>query len=533
MQKNYFYPIKIPLTIIRNDLLNYETIYLTSETTFPIYQLKYFYLKSLISLNNFDNNETFSNINATEIYKLYSISNTTPVKNIKQIDFYPLFNNIPQNNLLALRTLIQYKPFLYNYYYMMAEISRLEENYADALNFYNEGVKQKELYCYLSLARIYIEPGLIESYNIQRSPQKTLDLLLESFNYFGLFDKPFESFIGLYLLYLYYDSFLDFKNLILSEKTLDVPKSKLLDLLINIDFLKDETFDKFQLLRESSNFNKIILGDLLQETFFGGPEGLSLKLYEEAFREDKYSLYASIRVYHEKKKIISKSTKESLSKVFKSTILRNKALIFSQELLYYQLLEDPEFHKNHILTDYTISQANRLLEFGDYGVLLPLFRLFKHKEKSIKKGDDLIEKQQLQQKLYEIALKLMETDAGEFKEGPLAYCLEKAKGCNRDFQKSFELYEGLLKKTLKNRLDSFFFTYRLGSLMALEKDFIDESQKLSELAFRKVLRTLKVGINNITSLYDLAKIYRRRNEKNLQKLCYQYIIKVNNIIMFI
>ena len=69
--------------------------------------------------------------------------------------------------------------------------------------------------------------------------------------------------------------------------------------------------------------------------------------------------------------------------------------------------------------------------------------------------------------------------------------------------------------------------------MALEKDFIDESQKLSELAFRKVLRTLKVGINNITSLYDLAKIYRRRNEKNLQKLCYQYIIKVNNIIMFI
>ena len=80
---------------------------------------------------------------------------------------------------------------------MNGEIARLQGDYSVSLNFFLQGIEEKDFYCHLFLSRIYIEPGLLNSYAQERSPQKTLDYLLNSFLEFGLFDKPFDSLSGL------------------------------------------------------------------------------------------------------------------------------------------------------------------------------------------------------------------------------------------------------------------------------------------------------------------------------------------------
>jgi len=65
----------------------------------------------------------------------------------------------------------------------------------------------------------------------------------------------------------------------------------------------------------------------------------------------------------------------------------------------------------------------------------------------------------------------------------------------------------------------------MSSLLSLEYELQPEADKLMNLAYIKVLRTLKKEVA-ITSVYDLAKIFRKNGETDLQRDCYRFILKL-------
>ena len=300
MEADYFYPIRFPLSLLRKDIFSIENLYITTETIFPLYQIKYLQIKYNIPQNSFTFlNQTTSN----DLFMLYSLENYK-LNAIKNLDFYPYFSNIPLDGLNKIKSMIISKPFLYNFYYMNGEIARLFGEFSESLDFFLKGIGEKDFYCYLFLSRIYVEPGLLLCYSQERSPEKTLNYLLDSFFEFGLFDKPFESLSGLYLLYLYYDSFKDFRSLVELERQSDSLKGMLLDLLISLDFLRKETFEKFTTLKErllKSKTNHILLGDLMQSCFFGSVSDFSLKIYQKGLIANPESISYNLRIFHEYK----------------------------------------------------------------------------------------------------------------------------------------------------------------------------------------------------------------------------------------
>ena len=91
MEVDSFYPIRFPLSLLRPELSFIEHLYLTNETIFPLYQLKYLQIKYSIPQNSF---HFLNQTTPQHLFKLYSLSNYKQTS-IKNLDLYPFFTNIP------------------------------------------------------------------------------------------------------------------------------------------------------------------------------------------------------------------------------------------------------------------------------------------------------------------------------------------------------------------------------------------------------------------------------------------------------
>ena len=502
-----FYKIMLPL--LDSSLKNqYQPIYFTQKTRYPKYQFKYYQMKGYHISDELLSEKIIDSIRPHAI--LLESSN--------EKEFFPMFRLMTSKEFDSCFEFFSKRTTLNNYFYTVGSIYEKKMDYVRAKEFLEKGCQQNEMFSLLKMIRILSEPILADKYQIKVDYNRSLNLILQNFMYNGLFDcfiPNYETFHGIYLLYLYMDCFSEMSNLA-HEISL---KNPLLKLFLTIKWENPEIYSILQEIESRYPENFLLLGDLYHPRILGvNIETEFNKMqdkYTRALRNDNKgwlkvaSLNESFLNHELKKQSKSKTPNSILEESIKKI---NKNI----DLAYKRLESCDEFSCNHELLHYQASNFNKkaleivhlehyrkLTQFGDDTILRVFFKVLKFQ---LKKTDQTSFKEELNNELFIIALKISHIDH-EFKEAPLALCLEKGLGIQKNFNASFNLYRDILKKVISSGFEIHFFCYRLACLLktAPGVGFEEYSNFFFQVAYWSLMSS--INEEDYNGFYELGKMY--------------------------
>lgn len=124
-----------------------------------------------------------------------------------------------------------------------------------------KGCEKLEIFSLIKWIRYKIEPKKAEKLGMTPDYNEAIELFIKLLENNGIFDQIYmgnESIYPLNLLYIYIDCFSDFYECLLKKQT----KNNLLEILINPDYIKNNTWEILQTIIEKQNKNKILFGDI-------------------------------------------------------------------------------------------------------------------------------------------------------------------------------------------------------------------------------------------------------------------------------
>lgn len=501
-----FYKIMIPL--IDSNLNNqYHPIYFTPKTKFPKYQYKYYQMKGYHISDEFLSNKII------ETLQMHAIL----LQSTSEKEFFPIFRLMTTKEFDHTFEFFSKNTDLNNYYYTLGMINEKKLNFVKAREFFEKGCQQSEMFSLLKMVRILSEPFLAGKFQTKANYEHALDLTLQNFFNNGLFDcftPNSESFYGIYLLYLYLDCFPEMVTVSLKTSL----KNPLLKLLMSENWKKAEIYTLLQEIEIQYSEKSLLLGDLYH------PKILGVNIETEFNKmQDKYTKglrnnnksWLKVACLNENflNFELKRQSKVKANHILDDSINRiNKNI----ETAYKRLESFPEYGCNFELLQYQASNFNKkaleishleyyrnLTQFGDESILRVFFKVLKFQ---MKKVDQIIMKEELTNELFMIAMKIYQTD-NDFKEAPLAFCLEKGLGVKKNFPAAFNLYKDILKKIITSGFEIHFFCYRFASL--LKASGYSDLEEYSTFFFQVSYWSLISSINeeDFNGFYELGKMY--------------------------
>ena len=497
------------IPIMDSTLTNqYHPLYFTLKTHFPIYQYKYYQMKGCHMPDEL--------LSSTIIDSLKS--HAILLESSSEKEFFPVFRLMSSKEFDLCLDFFSKRTALNNYNYTLASIYEKKLDYTRAKEFLAKGCQLNEMFSLLKMVRILSEPFLAEKFQKKVDYQQALNLIIQNFLQNGLFDcftPNNESFHGIYLFYLYMDCFPEMNSLAHRMGL----KNPLLKFLINVNWERPEIYSIIQEIETYYPENYLLLGDLYHPKVLGvNIETEFNKMqekYTKALRNDNkaWLKVASLNesfLNHElkkqgKMKVPNAVLEESIKKINKNIDLAYKKLeSFPEFLCNYELLHYQASNYSKKALELTnLEHYRKLSQFGDESILRVFFKVLKF---HIKKTDQANIKQELNTELFLIALKISHIDH-EFKEAPLAFCLEKGIGITKNFYAAFNLYRDILKKIITSGFEIHFFCYRLAALLKNSPGLglEDDINFFFQVAYWSLMSS--INEDDYNSFYELGKMY--------------------------
>lgn len=502
-----FYKILLPFPDSTLSI-QYLPLYFTQATRYPKYQFKYFKMRGFHIPDEF--------LSPSIVESL--MPNSILLEFTQEKNFFPVFRLMSSSEFDECFEFFSKNPELNNFYYTVGSIYEKRLDYVRAKDYFQRGCEHNECFSLLKMVKILAEPHLAEKFQLKQDLSKSLSLLLSNFltnGFFDCFTPNFESFHGIYLLYLYLDCFPELTSLAHKQSL----KNPLLKFLLTVDWKSPEVYQIVQEIENQYEENLFLLGDLYHPKILGVNIETEFNKMQEKYTSTlrnhrngwlKVACLNEGFLNHELKRLAkSKGTNQILEESIRKI---NKNI----DTAYKRLEGFPEFACSFELLHYQASNSNkkalelahldsyrRLSKFGDETILRVFFKVLKfHFKKAENPGD----RADIAQELFLIASKIAHIDH-EFREAPLAFCFEKGLGIAKNFPAAFNLYRDLLKKIIISGFEIHFFCYRFASLLkaAPSAGFEDASTFFFQVAYWSLMSS--INEEDYNGFYELGKFY--------------------------